>query len=87
MSRCSACVALATWSVVMQGAGAGEGADLAGDVRWGELPHTDTVFKPTKYASLAEWENRGQWLRDQVRFAAGLYPERARTPLNAKRFG
>ncbi|NLE58612.1 MAG: acetylxylan esterase, partial [Planctomycetes bacterium] len=55
--------------------------------RWSDWPNTDTVFKPTAYASRADWEKRREWLRGQVRFAAGLDPEPPRTPLNAKIFG
>ncbi len=57
------------------------------DPRWSDWPNTDTVFKPAKYASLDEWKQRREWLRGQVRFAAGLDPEPPRTPLNAKIFG
>ncbi|HPD29251.1 MAG TPA: acetylxylan esterase [Phycisphaerae bacterium] len=57
------------------------------DPRWSDWPDTDTVFKPTKYGSLDEWKKRREWLRGQVRFAAGLDPEPPRTPLNAKVFG
>ncbi|MGQ9650791.1 MAG: alpha/beta hydrolase [Phycisphaerae bacterium] len=57
------------------------------DPRWTNWPHTDTVFKPTTYASLDEWKQRREWLRGQVRFAAGLDPEPPRTPLNPHIFG
>ncbi|MHC4796565.1 MAG: alpha/beta hydrolase family protein, partial [Planctomycetota bacterium] len=56
-------------------------------VRGDDLPHTNTIFKPTKYTSLEQWKTQRQWLRGQVRFAAGLCPEPQRTPLNAKIFG
>ncbi|GMU23669.1 MAG: hypothetical protein AMXMBFR13_37470 [Phycisphaerae bacterium] len=57
------------------------------DARWGDLPHTNTVFKPARYETLDTWRERRAWLRDQVRVAAGLWPEPERTPLNAKIFG
>jgi dienelactone hydrolase len=59
----------------------------AADPRWSDWPNTDTVFKPAKYGSLDEWKQRRDYLRGQVRFAAGLDPEPPRTPLNAKVFG
>lgn len=49
--------------------------------------HTDTVFTPSRYASLQEWQSRRDWLRDQVRLAAGLVPETPRTPIRATIFG
>lgn len=70
---------LAPWRV--QGAGAPD------DPRWRDWPDTDTMFKPTRYASLDEWNQRREWLRGQVRFAAGLDPEPPRTPLNPHIFG
>lgn len=86
MTRCLAWAALVVWGTAIQQADASEPA-ASGDVRWRDVPHTDTVFKPTKYASLAEWKQRREWLVDQVRFAAGLYPEPERTPLKARIFG
>ena len=56
------------------------------DVRWHNLPHVNTVFKSATYADLSQWQTRRDWLRDQVRFAAGLCPPPPRTPLNPKIF-
>ncbi len=56
------------------------------DVRDGERPGTNTVFKPRTYATLDAWKARREYLRDQVRIATGLYPEPKRTPLNARTF-
>ena len=52
------------------------------DARWAKLPHTDTVFEPTRYASLPEWKARRSWLREQIRFAVGLWPEPVKIPLH-----
>jgi len=57
------------------------------DVRFDPLPHTNTVFTPARYDDLARWQARGDWLRDQVRLAAGLIPEPTRVPLDATIFG
>lgn len=62
-------------------------ARIDSDPRWTDWPHTDTLFEPTRYASLDEWKQRREWLRGQVRFAAGLDPEPPRTPLNPHIFG
>ena len=62
-------------------------ASRSADVRWQPLPHTDYDFKPSAYATREQWQARAAWLRDQVRFAAGLVPEPARTPLNARVHG
>jgi len=62
-------------------------ADQIGDVRWGQATHTSFVYKPMKYESLMDWELKSHWLRDQIRFAAGLIPEPQRAPINAKIFG
>jgi len=51
-----------------------------------ELPDTNTVFKPAVYKTLEEWKARREWLREQVRVAAGLWPEPKRTPLHPKVF-
>ncbi len=55
--------------------------------RMRDLPYTDTVFAPTRYVSLEQWQTRRAWLREQVKVAAGLVPEPPRTPLNAQIFG
>jgi dienelactone hydrolase len=62
-------------------------AASAADVRQGPLPDTNTVYHPAVYADLVQWQRRRDWLRDQVRLAAGLIPEPPRSPLNAKVFG
>ena len=51
------------------------------------IRNTDTVFTPTEYKSLSDWEARRGWLVNQVRFAAGLIPEPKRCPLNVHIFG
>ena len=68
-------------------AGAAETTKADGSVRWTGLPDTDTVFAPPAYATLEAWKQRRAWLAEQVRFASGLWPEPARTPLNAHVFG
>ena len=60
----------------------GDDTSSANDIRWKDLPHTDTNFPAKTYESLDEWKDRLAWLRDQVRVASGLVPEYERTPLN-----
>jgi hypothetical protein len=79
---------IASWlglSIVYSAYGAAPVA-IPTDPRWGDLPGTNTVFKPAKSKTLDEWQDRRAWLREQVRFVAGLVPEPERTPLNAKVF-
>jgi dienelactone hydrolase len=59
----------------------------AADSRNAQTPNTDTHFKASSSASLAEWQVRREALRKQVMFAAGLVPMPERTPLNAQIFG
>lgn len=73
--------------VVEQGARTQQPASAPADVRFGPLPDTNTNFQPARYASLDEWTKRRDWLRMQVRVAAGLWPEPEKCPLNAKVFG
>jgi len=82
MARKTVLVSLWVWTATATWAAAGD-VDLPPvDARWDELPHTDTVFKPTTYASLSEWEARRARLREQIRFAVGLWPEPVKSPLN-----
>lgn len=67
--------------------GRGVPASAPADVRWHDWPHTDTNFQPRTFVSLAEWEARREWLRQQVRVAAGLWPEPKRKALNEHIFG
>lgn len=62
-------------------------ASQPSDVRFGPLPHTNTVFTPASYGDLSTWQTRRDWLRDQVRLAAGLIPEPPALPLDAQIFG
>lgn len=50
-------------------------------LRWQDLPETTTPFQPASFATLTEWETRRAWLKGQIQFAAGLWPEPVRTPL------
>ncbi|MEQ8767571.1 MAG: acetylxylan esterase [Planctomycetota bacterium] len=66
-------------------------ATFAGDgdtdrARFENLPHTETLFEADEIATLGEWNARRTWLRSQVRWAAGLWPELERTPLGARVF-
>lgn len=54
------------------------------DIRWGNLPHTDTEFVPRTYETLAQWTARREHLRRQILWAAGLWPEPERTPLHPR---
>jgi len=60
---------------------AGQPLRVADEIRWRDLPNTDTVFAPKTYRSLDQWKARRQWLIEQVKFAAGLIPEPERTKL------
>ena len=66
---------------------AGPATAPSGEVRWRELPNTDTVFPPPSFDSLDAWKARRAELIEQVRFAAGLWPEPQPTLLNARVFG
>ncbi|MBI4578429.1 MAG: acetylxylan esterase, partial [Planctomycetes bacterium] len=66
---------------------AAEPASQPADVRLGPLPNTNTVFTPAHYGRAAEWQRHRDWLRDQVRLAAGLIPEPPLTSLNPRIFG
>lgn len=59
----------------------------AADSRIVNLPDTNTHFAPPHFSTLAEWQRRRDFLRRQIRFAAGLDPSPARTPLHARVFG
>ncbi len=83
-TACLACLVLLGCRVPPAGADIPSRTD---DVRWQSLPHTDFDFQPRPPASLEAWQVRAQALRTQVRFAAGLIPEPARAPLNARIFG
>ncbi len=75
---------------VLPAAGGGDfgyEAMLQAAERMRDLPYTDTVFAPTRYASLEQWQARRAWLREQAKVAVGLVPEPPRTPLNAQIFG
>lgn len=56
------------------------------DARLGPASNTNTVFAPVHYTE-PQWQQRRDWLRDQVRLAAGMFPELPRGPLNARIFG
>ncbi len=66
---------------------AAERAAGASDPRWHDLPHTDTVFAPRAYGTLAEWQARREHLRQQILWAAGLLPMPEKTPMNPQIFG
>ncbi len=57
------------------------------ELRYRDLPHTDTAFQPAESRSLEAWQQRREWLRSQVLFAAGLWPPPRRVPLNSRIFG
>ncbi|HQA44948.1 MAG TPA: acetylxylan esterase [Phycisphaerae bacterium] len=80
--RAASFLSLVAWAAAL---GASP-ATVPADSRWADLPHTNTVFKPAEYKTLKEWQDRRAWLREQVRFAAGLIPEPERAPLNARVF-
>jgi hypothetical protein len=54
------------------------------DPRWQNLPHTDTEFVPAAYPSREAWEAKRAHLREQILFAAGLWPMPEKPPLNAR---
>ncbi len=57
------------------------------DVRMGPVPQTNTGFVPATYATLRDWQRRREFLREQVRFAAGLIPAPPQPPIDAHIFG
>ncbi len=69
------------------GAKADDGKMPDGSVRWSDLPSTDTSFAPPSFETYEEWKARREWLIEQVRFAAGIWPEPEHTPVNAHVFG
>src|SRR5688572_23005814 len=73
--------------VALMMAPATQPASAPADIRYVECPHAYIRFQPAQYASLEEWEAHSRWLREHVRFAAGLWPEPRKSPLNAHIFG
>ena len=63
------------------------------DIRNTYIPDTDTHFAPkafwrhASHGTLAEWEQRKQFLRGQILSAGGLDPMPEKTPLHAEIFG
>jgi hypothetical protein len=57
------------------------------DPRWVDLPQTKTEFVPPRYETLGDWQQRREYLRQQILWAAGLWPVPEKTPLNAHIFG
>ncbi len=55
-------------------------------LRWQDLPETNTPFEPTRFETLAQWETRRAWLKGQIQFAVGLWPEPVKTPLRTQEF-
>ncbi|MBR3691704.1 MAG: acetylxylan esterase [Clostridia bacterium] len=54
------------------------------DIRMTDCHDTNTQYSPPHFATSAEVDRRREELRFNLRMAAGLWPEPARTPLNAK---
>jgi dienelactone hydrolase len=54
------------------------------DTRWQNLPHVHHTFVPTQYPNLETWEAEKARLREQILFAAGLWPLPEKPPLNIK---
>ena len=50
------------------------------------IRHTDMQYSMPRYDSLGAWKERAALLRDQVRFASGILPMPAKTPLNPQVF-
>jgi dienelactone hydrolase len=62
-------------------------AAMRGDPRWRDLPFTKTEYHPARYETLDAWKARAERIREQILWAAALYPPPAITPLNAEIFG
>ena len=60
---------------------------LPNDSRLGELRHLNNYFPFAVPDSKGKWEVRRDQLRMRLKVALGLWPEPARTPLNAKIYG
>jgi len=54
------------------------------DTRWQNLPHIHHTFTPTQYPTREAWEVEKERLRNQILFAAGLWPMPEKPPLNFK---
>ena len=54
------------------------------DPRWQHLPHTDTEFVPAVYPDRESWEKEKARLREQLLFAAGLWPLPEKPPLASR---
>jgi dienelactone hydrolase len=59
----------------------------AQDSRNTVIRNTDTHYTPRVYKTLAEWEARRTYLRNQILSAAGLLPMPAKTDLHPRIFG
>ena len=57
------------------------------DARNVDIPNTDTHFTAKTYKTLAEWQARREFLRNQILSAAGLLPAFPKTDLHAQVFG
>jgi len=51
------------------------------------IRHTDMKYSMPRYDSLSAWKERAALLRNQVKFASGVLPMPAKTPLNPQVFG
>ena len=60
---------------------------LPNDSRLGELRHLNNYFPFAVPDSTEKWEARRDQLRMRLKVALGLWPEPAKTPLNAKIYG
>ena len=59
----------------------------AQDARNVNLPNTDTHFTARTYQTLAEWQARREFLRQQILSAAGLLPLFPKSGLHPQIFG
>ena len=64
-----------------------EDGQLPDDSRLGELRHLNNYFPFSVPDSTRDWETRRDQLRMRLRVALGLWPQPAKTPLNAKIYG
>ncbi len=80
--------ALAVLGLLVPGVLAVQEAPGAADARGSRLQDADhwSWAPPDPFPTREAWEARARQLRWKVKLAAGLWPERARTPLNARVF-
>jgi len=58
-----------------------------GDLRYGEVRHSDATYEMAEYSSAAQWLEHADYLRQQILWSTGLDPMPERTPLQPQLTG